>query len=78
MLDRKLSRLTVTPIFGEKQEFSTASDAILFVEGFEEDQNRGGSFQKYEIIAKYSNGDYIDALFNEKDEALRFIQYIAS
>lgn len=78
VLDRRLNQLTVTPLFGEKHEFSTASDAVLFVEGFEEDQNRGGSFQKYEIIAKYSNGDYIDALFNKKDEALKFIQYIAS
>ena len=78
VLDRRLNKLIITPLFGNTQEFTDASEAILFIDNFLELQNIEGDFRKYEIIARYSNGDYIDASFSGKKEAMKFIEYVAS
>lgn len=70
--------MIITPLFGNTQEFTDASEAIFFIDNFLELQNIEGDFRKYEIIARYSNGDYIDASFNGKKEAMKFIEYVAS
>ena len=77
VLDRLLDQLIVIPLFGNENEFSTFTDAIAFVEEFVEGEN-GGDFRKYEIIAKYSNGDSIDASFRSKEDVLKFLRYLGA
>jgi hypothetical protein len=54
----------------------TISDAITFVENYIEDGLREGNFRKYEIIVRYSNGDKIEASFQNKEKAVSFLHYI--
>ena len=76
VLDRMIDRLIVVPLFGEEQQFGSLQEAADYISGFAEGEN-GGRFRKYEIIAKYTNGDVIDASFKDKAEATRFLKYLA-
>ena len=76
VLDRVLDKLIVLPLFGDEQEFETAGEALDFIKSFEEGEN-GGDFQKYEIIARYTSGDSINASFKNKGEMVRFLKYLA-
>lgn len=76
VLDRMIDRLILIPLYGDEHQFSSVTEAIEFIKDFEEGKNDGG-FRKYEIIAKYSNGDSIDASFAKKEEAERFLKYLA-
>lgn len=77
VLDRLLDELIVIPLFGDRNAFSNYADALSFVEDFSEG-DKGGDFRKYEIIARYSNGDFIDASFKTKAETVKFLAYLAS
>lgn len=77
VLDRILEQLIIVPLFGEQNAFTSFSEAMDFVDGFSEREN-GGAFKKYEVIAKYSNGDSIDASFERKNEVSKFIRYLAT
>jgi hypothetical protein len=46
------------------------------VTNYREDGLRDGGFRKYEVIIRYSNGDKIDASFQNKEKAVAFLQYI--
>lgn len=75
VLDRVIERLIVIPLFGNEHQFQSVTEAVNFISNFDE---VGGSndFKKFEIVAKYSNGDTIDASFTNKDETERFLKYL--
>ncbi|MCB1397592.1 MAG: hypothetical protein KDJ98_16850 [Rhodobacteraceae bacterium] len=75
VLDRMIERLIVVPLFGDEHEFHTIESAASYIDGFAEGEN-GGEFRKYEIIAKFSNGDSIEASFRDKVEARKFLRYL--
>lgn len=75
-LDRQIEQIILIPLHGQQSEFVTITDAIAFVTSYREDRLRDGSFRKYEIIVRYTNGDKIDASFKDKDKAVAFLRYI--
>ena len=77
VLDRMIERLIVIPLFGDEHTFGSVSEAVHFIGDYKETQD-GGPFRKYEIIVKYSNGDAIDASFQNKGEAEKFLKYLGS
>lgn len=76
VLDRMIDRLIIIPLFGEKHEFNSIEDGVNYINSFVESEN-GGVFRKYEIIVKYSNGDVVDASFQERERVLRFLEYLS-
>jgi hypothetical protein len=75
-LDRQIEQIILIPLHGQQSEFVTITDAIDFVTSYREDKLRDGSFIKYDIIVRYTNGDKIDASFKDKDKAVAFLCYI--
>lgn len=75
-LDRQIEQIILIPLHGQQNEFTTIQDAITFVENYTEDGLREDNFRKYEIIVRYSNGDKIDASFQNKEKAVSFLHYI--
>jgi len=41
-------------------------------------QAQNGTFKKYEVLVKFSNGDSIDASFKDKDNIQKFLKYLSS
>jgi hypothetical protein len=75
-LDRQISEIILIPLHGQQSEFSTVSEAIEFVEVYKEERAESAKFRKYEVIVRYNNGDKIDASFQDKDKAIKFLKYI--
>lgn len=76
-LDRMIDQLVVVPLFGEQRHFESISETMRFIRGFHETQD-GGPFRKYEIIVRYSNGDAINASFQNKQELEKFLKYLST
>lgn len=77
VLDRRIARIIAIPLHGSEMVFGSAPEAIAFVEGYHEKVMKDGTFRKYEIIIRYTNGDKIDAEFNDKHGAIEFLTYVA-
>lgn len=77
VLDRRIAKIVAIPLHGSKMVFGSAPEAIAFVEGYNEKVMKDGMFRKYEIIVRYTNGDKIDAEFNDKKGAIEFLTYVA-
>ena len=75
-LDRQIEQIILIPLHGQQNEFGTIEEAITFVNNYRDDVFRDGGFRKYEIIVRYSNGDKVEASFQEKDKAVGFLRYI--
>jgi hypothetical protein len=69
-LDRQIEQIILIPLHGQQSEIITIEDAIAFVTNSREDGLRDGGFRKYEVIIRYSNGDKIDASFQNKEKAV--------
>lgn len=76
-LDRQIEQIILIPLHGQQNQFETTSDAITFVSSYQEEAWHEGGFRKYEIIVRYSNGDKIEAFFQDKKKVIDFINYIA-
>ena len=77
VLDRRIATIIAIPLHGREMVFGSAPEAIAFVEGYNEKVMKDGVFRKYEIIVRYTNGDKIDAEFNDKNGAIEFLTYVA-
>jgi hypothetical protein len=75
-LDRRIERIVVLPLHGAENEFTSIPDATRFIEAYNEAQGTG-QFRKYELIVRFNNGDSIDAIFQSKESAVEFLQYIS-
>jgi hypothetical protein len=76
VLGRQLTKIIVIALHGKEIEFQTIDEAIQHVESYDQAVSGDGVFRKYEIVARYSNDDAIDASFDSKDETVRFLRYI--
>jgi hypothetical protein len=76
VLGRQLTKIIVIALHGKAVEFNTIDDAISHVETYDQASPEDGAFRKYEIVARYSNDDAIDASFDSKEETVRFLRYI--
>jgi hypothetical protein len=75
-LDRYILRIVIIPLHGRQSEFSSLEDAIAFIQKYNQQLNKEGCFQKFEIIVQYNNGDKIDASFTEKAGIIDFLNYV--
>lgn len=75
VLDRIVEQLIVLPLYGTECSFDAFRPAIEFLDTFGETE-ANGAFQKYEIQARFSNGDKIAGSFANKRDALGFLSYL--
>ena len=71
-IKRKISLIRILPLYGMNHEFSSIKDAVDFLVDLNNEQ---GSYPiiKYEIQIVYSKSDRIDAVFIEKQDAIKFL-----
>ncbi|WP_411852765.1 DNA methylase [Stenotrophomonas sp. LGBM10] len=77
-IDRGVSKVMVMPLHGAEREFAGVDAATQFVAEHDQSKVDEGAFRKYEILVRYSNGDRVEASFEGKDAALRFLAYIGA
>ena len=65
----------ILPLSGEEHLFQTLIAGERFVDNLN-DERTSGTFLKYELIVKYSNGDRIEGLFANKHELKEFLTYV--
>lgn len=75
-LDRSIETVVLIPLHGSQSEFGSVAEAILFIETHDQSRLPAGSFRKYEVVVRYTNGDRIDASFMDKDKAVSFLRYV--
>ncbi len=69
---RQIESIIVLPLHGSMKEVSTVEDAILFINGYDE-QGTAKPVDRYEIQIRYNNGNRIDGKFNDKKSAVSFL-----
>lgn len=74
-LDRTIYEVIVLPLYGNKHIFPDLAAATDFIHSYDE-INGENSFEKYEIFVKYTNGDNINATFQDKESALAFFTHV--
>jgi hypothetical protein len=72
-INRRICLVRVTPLHGAPVEKTSVQDAIEFIAQYEE-RHPSGSFIKYEIEVRYTNGDRIQAEFRSKADAVGFLR----
>lgn len=77
-IDRTISTVIVVPLHGAENAFESVEAAKQFLMDHDQSSAKDGVFRKYEIIVRYSNGDRVDASFEEKAAALDFLAYIGA
>lgn len=75
-IDRIISTVIVVALHGQEEVFDSVDAATHYLENHDQTKGEGGIFRKYEIIVRYSNGDRVDASFEDKAAALGFLAYI--
>lgn len=75
-LSRRIVKILVLPLYGSANEFLTLDSAMSFLDGYYTGEG-SGDFRKYEIKIEFSNGDRLDALFEDKVKAKRFLEFVA-
>lgn len=76
-LSRGVQGITIAVLHGSPRHIATAAEAIAYLQNYSDSQGCAASASKYEIHVRYNTGDVIDALFQEKEDAIRFLQGFA-
>ena len=72
-LTRKLVQVFIATLHGPTRKVKSIDAAIRFIENYDESQPASG-FVRYEIHARYSNGDRITGDFKQKRTAIAFLK----
>ncbi len=72
-LTRKIESVYVLPLHGLRRMLATVTDAIAFIESFDESKP-DGPFARYEVGVRYSNGDEVRGQFKDKAAAIAFLR----
>jgi len=72
-LTRKITSVYVLPLHGSFRTHSDITEAIAFIEAFDESKPCG-PFTRYEVGVRFSNGDEIRGQFSDKATAITFLQ----
>ena len=72
-LMRKIVGVFVTSLHGATCEVATIEDAVRCIEEYDE-LRPGEGFVRYEVSVRYSNGDKIEANFQDKRTAVGFLK----
>jgi len=70
-IKRKITVVIVIPLHGRRTECKGVDEAITFLTSYNS-QILEGPVLKYEIGLRYSNGDKINAEFENKEDAIQF------
>jgi hypothetical protein len=70
---RHIVHVSIIPLHGQRNEFDNLSQAIQFLNRYEESRT-ADPLVKYEVQIRYDNGDKIDAEFQDKTRAVKFLQ----
>ena len=74
---RKITRISVLPLYGEATSYSSVADAIRFLETYAAHEPVG-ELIRFEVIIRYDNDDRIVADFATADAATEFLRSFAS
>ncbi len=74
-LEKLIEEIIIIPLYGKDIVFHDISSAISFINSYQASSN-DGTFRKYEVIVKYSNGDSINASFSGKEKLISFLEYL--
>jgi len=75
-LGRHITRVTVIPLYGRVNEFTTIQDALRFLDSHKIYEG-SGDFRKYEIRVEFSNGDKVEASIENKIRVKEFLDFVA-
>lgn len=76
-LDRQITSIIVTPLYGKNHEFKTLDDVYEFLNRFDQNSlDEGVTFNQLFVRVVYGNGDEVTGEFKSKDGALRFFKAI--
>lgn len=76
-ITRQIKIIRVLPLHGIAVDWKSIEEAINFIEGYNE-KGVANPISRYEVQIHYSNGDKIEAQFNEKDSAIEFLETFQS
>ncbi len=76
-LSRRVSRITVLPLYGEPVEMTEPSEAIAWVSHYPDAAGAGSPLVRYEIEVQYTNGAVVRGSYPTKAEAISFLRSIS-
>jgi len=78
-LARHIETILITPLHGTSHEFQSPPDALAFLsKSIRPAANAGLPLHKIDICVRYSNGDIINATFQQREKASDFIKHITT
>jgi len=75
-LSRYVTRVVITPLYGRVNEFAAIEDALCFL-GQHFIYEGSLEFRKYEIYVEFSNGDRVQASFEDKIKVTEFLEFVS-
>ncbi len=72
-LSRRIVGITVLVLHGQPQPIATVTEAIEYLQSYEDSRPSSAPVCRFEIDVRYSNGDVIHGIFQTKDDAIRFL-----
>lgn len=70
---RQINSIYVIPVHGNTHEYNSKETAINFVANYNLKAD-ASPFIRFEIIAKYNNGDKVEATFQDKNTTINFLR----
>lgn len=72
-IQRRIEAVLITALYGSTETLGSITTAINYLEQYDESTD-GGELKKYELSIRYNNGDTIDAQFENRDDAVEFLE----
>ena len=72
-VSRFIERVIILPLHGQEASSDSVTEAIRFLQKYSEDKPRL-PITKYEVIVRYNTGDRIEASFESKKNAIKFLE----
>jgi hypothetical protein len=76
-LTRGVQGVSITVLHGQERQWASVAEAIAYVQNYEEKRGGAAPALKYEVHVRYNNGDVIHGVFQQKTEAIHFLQSFA-
>ena len=73
-VSRYITEIRLLPLFGSSIIFNSPEEAIIFLNTYNQTAKNSDELVRFEIKIVYSNGDNIEAKFNNKTSANQFLQ----
>jgi len=73
-LSRGVQGITVVVLHGEPRQMATAAEAIAYLHSYADAAGCVAPASKYEVHVRYNTGDVIDAIFQKKEDAVKFLE----